>query len=274
MKKVWLITGASSGIGAGNVRAALDTGDQVVASARNLEKLKAALGEHENLAFAELDVTEPEQADRAVSVALERFGQLDVLVNSAGYSHLGNFEELTVSDIEDQFKTNFYGVVHLMKAALPVMRKQRAGHVINISSVAGVVGLKHCAAYAATKFAVEGMTLSVAPELERFGVRLTVVEPGFFKTDLLASNNVRYGLNTIEDYADEGSTEAMWSVYHGAQPGDPDKLGHVLVQLSRMDNPPAVFAAGSDALNMIVPAIQARLDQVQAYPEWSKASDS
>ena len=146
-----------------------------------------------------------------------------------------------------------------MQAALPVMRRQRSGHIINISSVAGVVGLKHCAAYAATKFAVEGLSLSVATEVEKFGIKITVVEPGFFRTDLLDAHNVRWVSKVIEDYASEGTAEDMWSQYNGTQPNDPAKLGDALVKIAAMQNPPKVFAAGSDALSTITPAIEDRL---------------
>ena len=183
----------------------------------------------------------------------ERFGRIDVLVNNAGYSLLGNFEQMTTAEVQQQFATNFYGVVHLMQAALPVMRRQRSGHIINISSVAGVVGLKHCAAYAATKFALEGLSLSVATEVEKFGIKITVVEPGFFRTDLLDAHNVRWVSKVIEDYAPEGTAEDMWSQYNGAQPNDPAKLGDALVKIAAMQNPPKVFAAGSDALSTIAP---------------------
>src|SRR5260370_25243576 len=146
---------------------------------------------------------------------------------------------MTTAEIQQQFAPNFYGVVHGMQAALPVMRRQRSGHIINISSVAGVVGLKHCAAYAATKFAVEG--LSVATEVEQFGIKITVVEPGFFRTDLLDAQNVRWVSRVIEDYAPEGTAEDMWSPYDGKQPGDPAKLGDALVKLAAMQNPPQAF---------------------------------
>jgi NAD(P)-dependent dehydrogenase (short-subunit alcohol dehydrogenase family) len=156
---------------------------------------------------------------------------------------------------------------------LPIMRKQQSGHIINISSVAGVVGLKHCAAYAATKFAVEGLSLSVATEVEQFGIKITVVEPGFFRTDLLDARNVRWPTSVIEDYAAEGSAQEMWSPYHGTQPGDPEKLGDALVKIARMENPPKIFVAGSDALETITPAVEARLREMDADEELSKSTD-
>src|SRR2546428_5787534 len=227
INKVWFITGAGSGLGTGIAKAALSAGDRVVATGRNIEKVRNAFPHvaPENIAFVQLDVINDAQAKAAVDEATKRFGGIDVLVNNAGYSLLGNFEQMTTAEIQQQFATNFYGVVHVMQAALPVMRRQRSGHIINISSVAGAVGLKHCAAYGASKFAVEGLSLSVATEVEQFGIKITVVEPGFFRTDLLDPRNVSWATNAVEDYAAEGTSEAMWSPYHGTQPGDPAKLG-------------------------------------------------
>lgn len=275
MSKVWLITGAGSGIGAGTAKAALQAGDRVVATARNLDKVRNALRDvsGENLAFVQLDVTDEGQAKAAVEAAVQQFGRIDVLVNSAGYSLLGNFEEMTTADLERQFATNFYGVVHVMRAVLPVLRKQRSGHIINISSVAGVVGLKHCTAYGAAKFAVEGLSLSVAAEVEPFGIKVTVVEPGFFRTDLLDTRNVGYTDNTIEDYKAEGSTREMWSPYHGTQPGDPARLGDALVKIAAMVDPPKLFVAGSDALATITPALEARLEATRAEEALSRSTD-
>ena len=275
MSKVWFITGAGSGIGAGIARAGLEAGDRVVATGRNLDKIRNALRDvtGENLAFVQLDVTDESQAKAAVERAVNQFGRIDVAVNNAGYAVMGNFEELPTADIEQQFATNFWGVAYTMRAVLPVMRKQRSGHIFNISSVAGVVGFKHCGAYGAAKFALEGLSLAVANEVEQFGIKITMVEPGFFRTDLLAPKSVRWGKNTIEDYAAEGSTEAMWSPYHGKQQGDPVKLGEALVKIAGMKNPPRLFAAGSDALAAITPAIEERLKVTRAYEELSKSTD-
>ncbi|MEH2050113.1 SDR family oxidoreductase [Nostoc sp.] len=275
MSKVWLITGAGSGIGTGIAKAALQSGDRVVATGRNLDKVRNALRDvtSENLVFVQLDIADEVQAKTAVDEAVKQFGRIDVLVNNAGYSLLGNFEEMTTNDIERQFATNFYGVVYVMRAVLPVMRQQRSGHIINISSVAGVVGLKHCAAYAATKFAVEGLSLSVATEVEQFGIKITVVEPGFFRTNLLDARNTRWASNVIKDYAAEGSAQEMWSPYHGTQQGDPAKLGDALVKIAGMENPPQLFVAGSDALAAIAPAVEERLQATHAHKELSKSTD-
>src|SRR4029077_1555644 len=209
MSKVWFITGANSGIGAGIAKAALKAGDRVVATARNLGKVRNALRDVAggNIAFVQLDVADEAQARAAVEEAVKQFGRIDVAVNNAGYAVMGNFEEVPTAEIEQQFATNFWGVAYIMRAVLPVLRKQRSGHIFNISSVAGVAGFKHCGAYGAAKFALEGLSLAVAHEVEQFGIKITVVEPGFFRTDLLAPESVMWGKNTIADYASEGSTE-------------------------------------------------------------------
>jgi NAD(P)-dependent dehydrogenase (short-subunit alcohol dehydrogenase family) len=275
MSKVWFITGAGSGLGTAIAKSALRAGDRVVATGRNLEKVRKVFPDFapENIAFVQLDVTDEAKAKVAAEEAVKRFGRIDVLVNNAGYSLLGNFEQMTTAEIQQQFATNFYGVMHVMQAVLPVMRRQRSGHIINISSVAGVVGLKHCAAYAATKFAVEGLSLSVATEVEKFGIKITVVEPGFFRTNLLEANNVRWVTKVIEDYASEGTAEAMWSPYNGTQPNDPAKLGDALVKIAAMQNPPKVFAAGSDAISTITPAIEERLRDMRAHETLSKGME-
>src|SRR3989454_8497269 len=275
MNKVWFITGAGSGLGTGIAKAALSAGDRVVATGRNIEKVRNAFPHiaPENIAFVQLDVINDAQAKAAVDEAMKRFGRIDFLVNNAGYSLLVNFEQMTTAEIQQQFATNFYGVVHVMQAALPVMRRQRSGHIINISSVAGVVGLKHCAAYAATKFAVEGLSLPVPNEVEKFGIKIAVVEPGFFRTDLLDEHNVRWVSKVIEDYAPEGTAEDMWSKYNGTQPNDPAKLGDALVKIVAIQNPPKGFAAGRHALDTIRPAIEERLRDMRAHEMLSKGME-
>jgi len=204
---------------------------------------------------------------------VKTFGRVDVVVNNAGYSLLGNFEELSNQDFERQFDTNFRGVLNVMRAALPVMRKQHSGHIINISSVAGVVGLKHCSAYGASKFAVEGLSLSVVEEVGKFGIKVTVVEPGFFRTDLLSEANAKWAGERIDDYAaTEVSAREMWSPYAGTQPNDPGKLGEILVKLAAMETPPRIFVAGPDAIEAVGAAVEARLKAVHALEVLSKST--
>ena len=275
MRRVWFVTGASAGIGAAVVNAALAAGDRVVATARNLEKLRAAVGQpaSEQLAFLRLDVTSEEQAQEAVDAAVEKFGRIDVLVNNAGYSLIGNLESLTTEQIALQLETNFYGVLYVMRAALPVMRGQRSGRILNVSSMAGVVGYGTAGAYAASKFAVEGLSLSVAQEVERFGIKLTVVEPGFFRTDLLAPQSVVFGDVAVDGYDAPAAIKAYWQTYNGSQSGDPAKLGKALVQLAAMESPPKQLCAGSDAVAGITADLKSRLAEVEAHKELSGATD-
>ena len=275
MSKVWFITGAGSGIGAATARAALKAGDRVVATGRNPDKVRNALRDvaGDNLALVQLDVANEAQAKPAVDAAMKAFGRIDVLVNNAGYSLLGNFEELSTVEIEKLIATNFHGVMYGMRAVLPVMRKQRSGRIINVSSLAGIVGFKHCGAYSAAKFAVEGLSASVTQEVAPFGIRIVAVEPGFFRTDLLDISNAKYAGSSIEDYAAEGKAEDMWSGYNGRQQGDPAKLGDILLKIAAMENPPKQFIAGSDAFAVVKPALEARLDELRAYEDLSRATD-
>ena len=275
MSKVWFVTGASSGIGAAMVEAALEARHRVVATARNLEKLRSVLGKpaSDRLALVQLDVSSEAQAAQAVETAVGRFGRIDVVVNNAGYSLLGNLEALTTDQIGRQFATNFFGVLYVMRAALPVMRRQRSGHIFNVSSLAGVMGFKNCSAYAATKFAVEGLSASVAQEVEPFGIKVTVVEPGNFRTELLAPQSVVYGDVAIDDYGPPEKTKASWQAYHHKQLGDPEKLARVLLELAAMDAPPKQFLAGSDAITMVTSALEGRLQEIRAHKDLSASTD-
>jgi NAD(P)-dependent dehydrogenase (short-subunit alcohol dehydrogenase family) len=275
MSKVWFITGAGSGIGAEIARAAFQAGDQVIATGRNLDKVRNALEDitGENVAFIQLDVTDEVQTKTAVAEAVKKFGRIDVLVNNAGYSLLGNFEELTKEGFEQLFATNFYGVMFTMQAALPVMRAQRAGRIINISSTAGAIGFKHCSAYSATKFAVEGLSVSTATEVEQFGIKITIVEPGFFRTELLDARNAKFSESSIEDYAAEGSAKEMWSPFDGQQTGDPAKLGAALVKIANLENPPQRFLAGSDAVDALRSDLEKRLEEIRTHEELSSSME-
>jgi NAD(P)-dependent dehydrogenase (short-subunit alcohol dehydrogenase family) len=275
MSKVWFVTGASAGIGAAVVEAALEAGDRVVATARNVDKLRSAIGQpaSDRLAYVPLDVASEQQAARAVAAAVETFGRVDVLVNNAGYSVIGNLESMTTAQIQQQLATNFYGVLYTMRAVLPVMRRQGSGRIINLSSMAGVIGYPTVGAYAAAKFAVEGLSLSVAQEVKRFGIEVTLVEPGFFRTDLLAPQSVVFGELAVEGYDSPAAVKAQWQSYHGAQSGDPVKLGRALVKIAEMESPPKQFYAGSDAVAGITADLEARLAEVEKHKELSASTD-
>ena len=222
MTRTWLITGAGRGIGVEFARAALAAGHNVVATGRNPDTVLSAVGEHENLLVAALDVTDPHSAEDAAAAAVERFGRIDVLVNNAGNFVAGFFEELTTGQVRSQIETNLSGPMTVTRSVLPVMRRQRSGLVISISSGAGVIGSPSGSAYAASKFALEGWMESLTGEVQPFGIRTMIVEPGFFRTELLTPESTTFGELSIDDY-DEARAEsnAFWASMNGTQAGDP-----------------------------------------------------
>lgn len=275
MSKVWFITGASRGIGLQIAKAALDAGDSVVATGRNPQQFRQHFESYGERALClALDVANAAQVRGTVAEAIAALGRIDVLVNNAGYGQLGNFEEITPEDIEQQFATNVFGLMNVTREVLPVMRKQRAGRLFNLSSVGGVAGFSGASVYCATKFAVEGFSASLAQEVEPFGIQVTTIEPGFFRTDFLDDSSVRYGAPAIADYAgDAGSVAEAYGQYHRHQPGDPVKLGAVMVLLASMEKQPAQFGAGSDAVEYLTTALEQRLETVRANAGLSKTTD-
>jgi len=271
-KKVWLITGAGRGMGVDIARAALAAGDAVVATARKAGSVTAALGEHDDLLAVKLDVTDPADAEAAVKATIERFGRLDVLVNNAGNFNAGFFEEISPQDFRAQIETTLFGPVNVTRAALPVMRAQRSGLLITISSTAGIAGQEFCTAYAASKFGVEGWIESLTPEVAPFGIRTMLVEPGFFRTELLTPESTQYAVSSIQDYAERTEqTVAGWKSMNGLQSGDPAKLAGALVQLASQDERPLRFAAGADAVGALEQKARDLLAQASAYRELSSS---
>ena len=269
-KKVWLITGAGRGMGVDIAKAALAAGDAVVATARKAESVTAALGKHDDLLAVKLDVTDPTAAESAVKATVERFGRIDVLVNNAGNFNAGFFEEISPEDFRAQIETTLFGPVNVTRAALPVMRAQRSGLLVTISSTAGILGQEFCTAYAASKFGVEGWIESLTPEVAPFGIRTMLVEPGFFRTELLTPESTNYADSSIEDYAERAKqTVAAWNAMNGQQSGDPAKLADALVQLASQDQPPLRFAAGADAVGAFEQKAKELLAQADAYRELS-----
>ena len=273
-RRVWFITGAARGLGAEIAKAALAAGHAVVATGRDPAKVSAALDQGDNLLVLRLDVTEEAQAQAAVAAAVARFGAIDVLVNNAGNFHAGFFEELAPAQIRDQVETLLFGPMNVTRAVLPTMRRQRAGLVLALSSTAGVVGQTFCSAYAAAKFAVEGWMESVASELAPFGVRTMLVEPGFFRTELLGPESTSWAELSIDDYQESTkATVAAWSGMDGKQGGDPAKLAAALVSLGGLDEPPARFVAGADAVQAVEAKARLLLSQANAYRALSSSLD-
>ena len=276
---VWFITGASRGLGLDIARAALRAGARVVATARSTngvadDVLAGADGaSREDLLVAPLDVTDARQID-AVAGATDRFGRIDVLVNNAGYGQLGMFETVSEGAVRRQFDVNLFGLMELTRRVLPGMRRQGSGHVFNVSSIAGAKGYAGASVYCATKFAVEGFSESLAEEVAPFGIRVTVVEPGFFRTDFLEASSAVYSDAPLPAYA--GANAGHKSVFDGIsgrQPGDPARLGDALVSLARAEDPPMRYAAGSDAYKIVGDAFGARQAELARWKDLTVSTD-
>ena len=251
-KNVWFITGAGRGIGASIAKAALAAGNAVVATGRTPDAVTKAIGEADDLLVVKLDVSNPANAEAAVTAAVDRFGRIDVLVNNAGNFVAGYFEELTPEQIERQLATSLIGPMNVTRAVLPVLRKQRSGQIVSISSGAGLIGFEFCSAYAASKFGLEGWMESLAPEVAPFGITTTIVNPGFFRTELLAQESMTYAAPSIADYAERTAEQlTWWEAQSGNQPGDPAKLAQALLSIANEEQPPRRFIAGADAIPLV-----------------------
>ncbi|MFA1624546.1 oxidoreductase [Rhizobium mongolense] len=251
--KVWFITGASRGFGALMTKEALAAGDAVVATARNPKSVTDKFGDHPNLVAVALDVTNEGQAKEAAAKAVERFGRIDVLANNAGYGLLGAVEEATAEEVERLYATNVFGLLKVTRAVLPYMRRQRSGHILNFSSIGGYFGYPGWGVYGSTKFAVEGLSESLAAELEPFGIKVTIVEPGFFRTDFLADNSLAVSPASIPDYigTPAGNMRDFAADANHAQPGDPARLAAGIITLANAASPPLRMPFGSDTVAKI-----------------------
>jgi NAD(P)-dependent dehydrogenase (short-subunit alcohol dehydrogenase family) len=271
-KLVVLVTGAGRGMGVDIARAALDAGHRVVAAARDADRVSRALGTSEDLLAVSLDITDPASVQAGIDAAVERFGRIDVLINNAGNFYAGFFEEITPDDFRAQLGTNLFGPLNVTRAVLPVMRAQRSGMVVTISSTAGLIGQEFCSAYAASKFALEGFMESLDPEVAPFGIRTMVVEPGFFRTDLLTPESTSYAKSSIHDYTERTKqTVEAWNGMNGQQSGDPAKLATALIRLATSDEPPLRWVAGADAVAGVEQKANDLLAQINAHRELSSS---
>jgi NAD(P)-dependent dehydrogenase (short-subunit alcohol dehydrogenase family) len=272
MSKIWLITGAGRGMGVDIAKAALAAGYEVVATGRNTARVAEALGNSANLLVVKLDITKPADAESAVKATLDKFGRVDVLVNNAANFYAGFFEELTPQQMERQLSTSLIGPMNVTRAILPVMRKQRSGLIITISSTAGLTGFEFGTAYAASKFGLEGWMQSLQAEVEPFGINTITVNPGFFRTELLTEESTNFAERTIDDYNERRAKQMeFWKGYNGQQSGDPAKLAQALITISGQDKPPLRFMAGADAVET-AEKVAARLQQqTAAYRELSSS---
>jgi NAD(P)-dependent dehydrogenase (short-subunit alcohol dehydrogenase family) len=271
-KTVWFVTGAGRGMGVDIVKAALAARHAVVATGRNVDTVSRAVGPADDLHIVKLDVTSEDDAKSAVTDAVKRFGRVDVLVNNAGNFYAGFFEEISPADFRAQVETNFFGTVNVTRAMLPVMRAQRHGLIITISSTGGITGQAFVSAYSAAKFAVEGWMESLAPEIAPFGIRTMLVEPGFFRTELLSDESTTWPKPSIADYADTTrETVTAWKKMNGQQGGDPAKLAKALVQLAGEAAPPQRWPAGADAVETFTKKADELLAQARAHQALSSS---
>src|SRR5262249_10906991 len=275
MATAWFITGATRGLGLEIAKAALRAGDRVVATGRKREAVADHLGpDGERPLSAALDVTAASQVQAAVQAAVAGFGGGDVLVNNAGYGLLGFFEETTVNAAQAQFATNLFGVLNVPGAALPVMRSARKGRIFNVSSLGGLLGTQFGSLYCATKFALEGFSESLAKEVAPFGISVTIVEPGPFRTDFLTPESLRHGENRIADYDDRrGQLRAAWEDRNGPQPGDPANLADALVRLANDPQPPLRFLAGSIAVQAAEEKLAGMRAEIERWRQLSVGTD-
>ncbi len=270
--KIWFITGAGRGMGVDIARAALAAGHAVVATGRNPDAVSRAVGASDDLLVVRLDVTRLADAEAAARAAVDRFGRIDVLVNNAANFHAGYFEELTPGEVERQLATTLIGPMNVTRAILPVMRGQRSGHLVAISSTAGLAGFEFTAAYSAAKFGVEGWMQALQAEVAPFGIHTTVVNPGFFRTELLTPESTAYAEPSIEDYAERtAAQQAFWKSQNGRQGGDPAKLARALVTLVGEARPPRRFLAGADAVATAEQVVADLRAQIDAYRDLSSS---
>ena len=270
--KIWFITGAGRGMGVDIAKAALAAGHKVVATGRNTDKVAKALGKSADLLVVKLDITKPAGAESAVKAAVDRFGRIDVLVNNAANFYAGFFEELSPEQMERQLSTSLVGPMNVTRAVLPVMRKQRSGLIITISSTAGLIGFEFGTAYAASKFGLEGWMQSLQAEVEPFGINTITVNPGFFRTELLTEESTNFAERTIEDYNERRAKQMeFWKGYNGQQSGDPAKLAQALITISSEEKPPRRFIAGADAIGTAEQVVATLQQQINAYRELSSS---
>ncbi|MFD0678996.1 MULTISPECIES: SDR family NAD(P)-dependent oxidoreductase [unclassified Paenibacillus] len=269
-QKVWFITGAGRGMGVDIAKAALAAGHKVIATGRNTDKVTNAIGKADNLLVVKLDITKLEESESAVKAAVDRFETIDVLVNNAASFYAGFFEELTPAQIQKQIDTNLIGPMNVTRAVLPVMRKARSGHIISISSLAGLVGQDFCVAYSASKFGLEGWMESLHLDVAPFGIHTTIVEPGFFRTELLEPESTNWAELSIDDYANRtAETRTAWESMNGKQGGDPSKLANALLTIASEKQPPVRWVAGEDAVVAIEQKVNDLQKQINAYRDLS-----
>lgn len=270
--KVWFITGASKGFGLELAKAALASGDTVVATARDPESIGKAIGKNDRLLTLKLDVTDESQAKKAVESALAKFGQIDVLVNNAGRGLVGSVEETTAEEVRSIIAVNIEGTLNVSRAALPSMRKRRSGHILNLSSVGGFVSWPGWGIYCATKFMVEGFSEAMYAELKPLGIKLTIVEPGPFRTDFLDAASLGRSKNSIADYSETAGTARQWATESNKlQAGDPVKAAVAMVKITQVPDPPLRLQLGADCVESVIKKL---VDMKAELDKWRELAES
>lgn len=262
-QKIWLVTGTSKGLGLNLTKLLLSLGHKVIATSRNTDALEKEITSFkENLYPVKLDITSDKEVKQAIDKSIEKLGHIDVVVNNAGYSLVGSMEEMTDEEFRATMDVNLFGSVNIIRNVMPYFRQQKSGHIINISSNAGYVGFEKAASYNAAKFALIGISEALAQEVKNFGIRVTAVAPGQFRTEFM--NSINYVKNRIEVYGID-EAEKMWSKFSGTQPGDPDKLSKILVQISEMKQPPLHLLLGPDTYELVT---QKREQEDAEFEKW------
>jgi len=272
IKKVWFVTGASKGLGLSLIKQLLQAGYKVAATSRKAQDIEVVTANKENLLALTVDITDEESVNHAIAKTIAHFGQLDVIVNNAGYSIYGSVEALSNEEFRKTIDVNLFGAVNVIRAAMPHFRKQRSGYIFNISSVAGYKGFGNSPSYAAGKFAVIGLSESLAEEVKQFGVKVTVVAPGFFRTSFLDKGDELVSKNTIEEYRVEGLVDRLRAM-NGKQPGDPEKLVAALINLSNEQNPPVHLLMGPDAYQIVMQKRAGEQEEFEAWKELTLSTD-
>lgn len=270
-KKVWLVTGASKGLGQTLVKALLAQRYQVAATSRNYESLVEAIGHHDDFLPIELDITDDPEVDKAVRRVRDRFGRIDVVVNNAGYGQIGTLEELSDAEVRKNYDVNVFGSLNIIRHTTPLLRQQKSGHIFNIASVGGLVGsFPAFGIYCSTKFAVAGFTEALAVEMEDFGVHTTLVYPGYFRTEFLSKGSVQTAKKPIKAYlAARESEAAHLDQINGNQPNDPEKAAQLLIRLSKLEKPPVHFFMGEDAYEMAKKKIETLSEEAEKWKDLS-----
>lgn len=275
-KKTWFITGASKGLGLSLVKQLLNQGYQVAATSRSLQDLTSAVGNN-NTDFLPLtaDLKSPDSVEKAITAVIDRFGKIDVVVNNAGYGQAGSLEELSDKEARDNFDINVFGSLNVIRSVMPHLREQGSGHIYNISSIGGFTGyFPGFGIYCATKFAVDGFTEALAAEVKSFGVTVTIVSPGYFRTSFLSADSLRVPANEIAAYKEvrEAQTAHQHEI-NGNQPGDPEKAVAVMIEVAESQNPPLHLLLGQDAYNLAYAKMDALKKEMDTWKALATATD-